>query len=189
MREPGADAVGVGHGGEIAAGARLQRLGGALAGRLAVEIRGGAQYRDAVEVEQVGVRAALQRRQRRIVLLLRREGVGRSISDELGVGLHRRAETRAMPPGVRRDCVADRILRRRRRSRLGVFRAIGLGAVAVGEIDVPGQTEGRLQQVLVEAIDFVAAAQLGFLTRRRRANRQIARAPVGGRLACVDLVL
>src|SRR5580704_6310384 len=59
-REPRAHTVSVGDRGEIAARAGAQRLGGGLAGRLAVEIRGRAQDRDPIEVDEACLRPAFQ---------------------------------------------------------------------------------------------------------------------------------
>jgi hypothetical protein len=80
-------------------------------------------------------------------------------------------------------------LRRRGRCWLGVFRPIGLGGVAVDEVDVFGQAQGRLKKVLVQAVDLVAIVLLGLLPGSGRANLEIPRAPAGRDFPGVDLVL
>ena len=64
-------AVGVCHRDRVTSGAGQDRPGGGLARRLAIEVGGGAHHSDPVEVNESCVRATLERRQRRVVLLLR----------------------------------------------------------------------------------------------------------------------
>jgi hypothetical protein len=174
MGERAADAIGVGDGGKIAAGPCRQRFCRRLAGRLAIEIRGGSQHRDAVEVQKLRVGAAPEGGQCRIVLLLRRAGLGGAVGDELGPGLHRGRELRSVPPGVGGNGVADGHFWGGCGGPGFIAGSISLRRVAIAQLDVFRQLVGRLQQVFIETVDLAAVAQLGLLSRRRRADRQIA---------------
>src|SRR6266851_3123797 len=158
---------------------------------LLIVVRGSTQNQHTVDVDLMCTRKPSQRLQRSGVFHAA-DRIGtlavRLVLDPVASPL---AHQLAMPEGAGREVIASQDERRTPRSSALELLTPLLDSVRIGKLGVLGEVEGPIDQCRVQAIDVPIVAKTGsarLLIRSGLAKRNVARLPVLGNLARIDLV-